>query len=112
MADLNFDAGLLLALGKLPFYKRLLTLFIDNHGNDVQQLSELIEHNDLAAAERLAHFLKGAAGSVGATPIHALASDLDAALKRGDRAEAQVVLASLAERLPRLIAAVRGALTA
>ncbi len=112
MADLNFDAGLVLALGKLPFYKRLLTLFVENHGNDVLQLGELIERNDLAAAERLAHFLKGAAGSVGATPIHALVSDLDAALKRGDRAAAQVALASLAERLPRLIAAVRGALIA
>ncbi len=112
MADLNFDAGLVLALGKLPFYKRLLKLFIDNHGDDVHQLAELIERNELAAAERLAHFLKGAAGSVGATPIHAMASDLDVALKCGDRAAAQAALAPLAERLPRLIAAVRDALVA
>jgi HPt (histidine-containing phosphotransfer) domain-containing protein len=96
----------------LPFYRHLLALFIDNHSNDVDQLAELIERDDLAAAERLAHFLKGAAGSVGATPIQALASDLDVALKRGDRAAARTALALLAERLNRLIAAVRDALAA
>jgi putative two-component system response regulator len=61
----------------------ILRLFADGHGEDVPRLSTLIGQNELVAAEKLAHALKGAAGNVGALPIHSLAANLDAALKRG-----------------------------
>jgi len=110
IADLDLAAGLRVVSGKLSLYRRILTLFADSHSADGQRLAALIGENDLIAAERLAHTLKGAAGSVGALPIHQLATELDAALKRGDRAAAEAALAPLAERLPRLITALQNAL--
>jgi signal transduction histidine kinase/CheY-like chemotaxis protein len=110
MPDLDLDAGLRLVRGKLPSYRRILTLFAEGHGDNLQRLTHLISQNDLDAAEKLAHALKGAAGNVGALPIHALATTLDDALKRGDGAAAQAALAPLAEHLPRLIEALQTAL--
>ena len=108
--DLDLDAGMRQVRGKLPSYRHILTLFADGHGEDVPRLTALTSQNDLDAAEKLAHALKGAAGNVGALPIHVLATSLDAALKRGDRPAAQAALAPLAERLPRLIEALQTAL--
>jgi len=110
IADLNMQAGLRLMHGKLENYRRVLKLFADGHGEDVTLISALIGQNDLIAAEKLAHALKGAAGNIGALPIHALATTLDAALKRGDSTAACAALAPLAEHLPKLIADLQAAL--
>jgi HPt (histidine-containing phosphotransfer) domain-containing protein/two-component sensor histidine kinase len=108
--DLDFDAGLRLMRGKLPSYQHILTLFAERQGDNLQRLTYLINQNDLDTAEQLAHAIKGAAGNVGALPIHALATTLDDALKRGDGAAAQAALTPLAEHLPRLIEALQTAL--
>jgi signal transduction histidine kinase/CheY-like chemotaxis protein len=108
--NLDLEAGLRLVGGKLESCRRILKLFADGHGEDVPRLTQLIAQNDLDAAEKLAHALKGAAGNIGALPIHALATSLDAALKRGERRAAEDALAPLAERLPALIEALRAAL--
>lgn len=110
IADLDLEAGIKVASGRLPFYRRLLKLFAEGHGDDARKLAEGIEQNDLVGAGVLAHKLKGAAGNVGAIPIHLLARDLDAALRRGDRPAAEAALISLRERLPALIAALQKAL--
>lgn len=111
IADLDLEAGLKSTRGKLASYRRILALCTEEHCNDVQVLTSLIEQNDLSAAEKVAHALKGAIGSIGAMPIHQLASELDNALKQGDKTAAEAALAPLAERLPRLIEALRVALT-
>ncbi|MFZ2267546.1 MAG: PAS domain S-box protein [Azonexus sp.] len=108
--DLDMAAGLRLVRGKLPSYRRVLKLFADGHGEDVLRLGELIRQGDLVAAEKIAHALKGAAGTIGATTIHALVSELDMALKRGDGELAQTALMPLAERLPSLLDALQAAL--
>ncbi|WP_341743747.1 hybrid sensor histidine kinase/response regulator [Azonexus hydrophilus] len=108
--DLELAAGLRLARGKVAFYRRLLEVFVEAHCNDAQELTRLIGQKQLDAAERVAHRLKGAAGNVGAVPIFLLATLLDTSLKQGDRARAEIDLALLAERLTRLIDALRAAL--
>lgn len=111
ITDLDLDAGLRLARGKLSFYRRLLSIFVETHADDAQQLAALVGRDDLVAAEKLAHKLKGTAGNVGALPISLLASVLDEALRQGDKIGAEAALALLAERLPRLIAALSSALS-
>lgn len=112
IGDLDLEAGLKLARGKQPFYRHLLTLFVDAHGRDAEQLAELLERHDMAAAQCLAHTLKGAAGNVGARPIHDLASMLDIALKNGDGPGAEAALKQLEARLPALIRALRAVFVA
>ncbi len=110
IADLDMEAGLKLTRGKLESYQRILKLFADGHGEDVARLAESIEQNDRIAAQKLAHALKGAAGNIGAQPIHELADRLDAVLKLGDKPAVEAALVPLAERLPKLIEALRAAL--
>ena len=109
--DLDLAAGLSFFRGKLPSYLRLLRLFVDSHRNDIQRLTELISQDELLAAGKVAHTLKGVVGNVGATNIHALVGELEAALKHGDRAAAQAVLVSLAERFGALIEALQAVLS-
>jgi len=56
------------------FVQRLSRLFRERHATDPQQLRDLVATRDLAAVERLAHELKGSAGSVFATEVERLAS--------------------------------------
>ena len=105
--DLDRSLGLSLVRGKVAHYRRILQLFVDGHGDDVGQLTALIGRGDLPAAEKLAHALKGAAGSIGATAIFALTDELDQALKQGAGAAAQAALVTLAARLPAMIAALQ-----
>ena len=107
---LDPEVGLKLTRGKLESYRRILHLFTEGHSDDVQRLTKLIEQEDFGAAERLAHALKGAAGSVGATLAHSLASALNSALKRVDRAAVKSALPPLAAHLPRLIEALQASL--
>jgi len=108
--DLELDAGLAPVRGQLDRYRRILGIFVASHDDDIEQLAELIVLGEMDAAERIAHTLKGVVGTIGAMPIHALASELDAALIRCDRAAAETTMAELAERLPRLIAALKAAI--
>jgi len=107
MADLDLAAGLHALSGSWLAYPRILALFTEHHCDDARQLTEHIERDDFAGAQRLAHALKGAAGTVGANTIQRLASDLEDALKRADRAQVQTTLVPLVERLPRLMAAIQ-----
>jgi signal transduction histidine kinase/HPt (histidine-containing phosphotransfer) domain-containing protein/ActR/RegA family two-component response regulator len=111
IADLDLETGLRLVRGKLAGYRKVLAMCVADHATDAQTLAELIEKNDLLAAEKVAHKLKGAAGSIGALPIHQLVTELDKALKQGDRAAAELALLPLADRLPRFIDALREALS-
>jgi len=111
--DLDLAAGLNLVRGKRSTYQHLLNLFVTTHHADGQQLAALIQQNDLVAAKKIAHALKGAAGNIGATTIYALACELDIALKAGDGAAAQTaqtVLVPLVKHLSALIEALRIAL--
>ncbi|MCK6399809.1 PAS domain S-box protein [Thauera aminoaromatica] len=110
IGDLDLESGLRTLGGSWLDYPPILGLFAEYHGDDARKLAEQIQQDDLAGARRLAHALKGAAGTVGATIVHRLAGDLEDALKRGDRAEVQAALVPLTERLPRLIAALQDAL--
>jgi two-component system sensor histidine kinase/response regulator len=107
---LDVATGLAQVRGKLTSYARILKLFADGHADDADRLRAFVAQGDLAATGLLAHALKGAAGNLGAREVQALAAALDAALKRGEAEAAQAPLARLAERLPRLIAALHAAL--
>lgn len=104
---LDLEAGLKVVRGNTTSYRRVLCLFAEGHLEDVERLTAFIERGELAAAQQLAHALKGAAGNVGATAIYALASTLDSALKQQDQVAAVAALAPLAEQLPPLLVALK-----
>lgn len=89
LPGLEVARGLAVMRGNVGKYRRLLTMFVDTHGDDMTRLRERLAAGDLRAAQRLTHGLKGAAATLGARGVAKLAAELDGAL-RGNASLAEV----------------------
>jgi len=107
---LDVHGGLSRVMGRSALYLSLLRKFPPNQREAVQQMRAALAKDDWVQAERIAHTLKGIAGTIGANALQTLAADLDHLLKAGqDRARAELaldmlepVLLQLCEDLERL----------
>jgi HPt (histidine-containing phosphotransfer) domain-containing protein len=61
----------------MPLYHRSLGLFVAHHGDDPKHLPRLAQAQDLHGLKQLAHSLVGAAATLGAEPVRALAQQLE-----------------------------------
>ena len=96
---------------KRPSYLRLLRLLVDTHDNDVVAIRASLAAGDAREAMRLAHSLKGAAGTLGASGIQLLAGKLELAIRNADPpADIEARLVELTNDLEPLFGAVRVAL--
>jgi CheY-like chemotaxis protein/HPt (histidine-containing phosphotransfer) domain-containing protein len=109
---LDVDTGLRIVRGKISSYVRVLRLFADGHGHDVEKLRELVVQGSFREAGRCAHALKGSAGSVGASGIQELAAELEASFKAPSPQDISTRLDRLAGELPRLIGDILAVLAA
>jgi CheY-like chemotaxis protein len=99
--------GLKCLNGKLDSYLRLLRRFVDVHGGDAVILRRQLSADDCNGARRLAHTLKGVAGSLGAVRVQSLATELDALLSgQGDGSRITALASALETELTSLAAAV------
>ncbi len=80
IAGLDVKAGLRMTRGSPEKFAALLRLFVEHHEGDMARLRSCLAGTDVEAARRLAHSLKGAAGSIGATVLYDLAAALEAAI--------------------------------
>jgi len=80
---LDVDQGLRLVAGKQRLYQSLLARFISGQGSVPTAIAEALQAGDRAAAERLAHTLKGLAGSIGAPGLQALSARVEQAVREG-----------------------------
>jgi signal transduction histidine kinase/CheY-like chemotaxis protein len=114
---LDVKAGLKIVRGKLTSYQRVLSMFAQGHGNDHQTLHDYLQHAQFELAQRLAHTLKGSAGSIGAARLAQLSADLEQSIKNRvpDQANSQLKqialeLNALIEGIHRLLPPPAGAL--
>jgi CheY-like chemotaxis protein len=70
--------------GQPRLLARLLRDLRDDHRSDRVRIEQALETGDLATASRLAHTLKGVAGTLGAQDLQASAAALEDALRQGD----------------------------
>ena len=77
---LNSAFGLHSVHGRLSTYNRLLSQFSQGHSTDFTLISEKLASGNHEEARRLAHSLKGAAGTLGAEALQKSAADLEAAI--------------------------------
>jgi CheY-like chemotaxis protein len=68
--------------GRPASYDRLLRSFLLSHRDDINLIRVALDEGRCLDAERLAHSLKGLAGTFGAVTVQTLAIELDAALKK------------------------------
>jgi len=110
LAGLDVELGLR-NIPKWPSYLRLLRLLVDTHDNDVTVMRTHLATGDTREAMRVAHSLKGAAGTLGASGIQLLAGELEQAIRNdGPPGDIEDRLVELANDLTPLFGAVRAAL--
>jgi PAS domain S-box-containing protein len=86
---LDTALGLKSMRGRVSSYLRLLRTYLNSHADDSGQLRQRLAAGNFDEARRIAHSLKGASGTLGATRMQAVAAELEAALR--DRAAADIV---------------------
>jgi two-component system sensor histidine kinase/response regulator len=97
--------------GRVERLAHLLRVFADSHREAPARLRERLDCGDGDGARRIAHGLKGAAATLGATAIQAQALDLELALREArSRAELEPLIERLEETLGALLDALRAAL--
>jgi HPt (histidine-containing phosphotransfer) domain-containing protein len=75
--------GLRYTANNMNLYRKVLGKFADQQANVVEEISRALQANDRELAQRLAHTLKGLAGSMGLPRLAETATSLDSALKAG-----------------------------
>jgi HPt (histidine-containing phosphotransfer) domain-containing protein len=103
ITGLDINRGLASVRGKLEKYWPLLNEFVQRHGDDMVTLKSQLDQHLIEEPHRIAHTLKGTAGTLGLVQIQAAAGRLEAALGLGETnvtklideiAESQKLLAS------------------
>jgi len=93
-------------LGRAPRLLELLQRFAQDHGHDGHTLQSLLDSHDQEGALRLAHTLKGLAGTLGLTEVQQHATLAEKAIRRHDTAATALTLASLTTALETVCPAV------
>lgn len=97
--------------GRRESYIRLLRQFADAHAGDGAALLSSLKAGDYREAQRLAHNLKGVAGTLGAADVQAAAAALDGALKEQRSGDEVLLLGNQLEAALRpVLAGIRDAL--
>lgn len=78
---LDVTFGLACVRGRLSSYIGLLTRFAENHAEDVANISTTLAAGNVKEVQRLAHSLKGAAGTLGIKGVQAAAAALETAIR-------------------------------
>ena len=78
---LDMQAGLQRALGRESLYRQLLGKFVRGQRGVPQAIEQALHAADALTAERLAHTLKGVAGTIGALPLQEAAAELELAVR-------------------------------
>jgi len=87
-------------------YRRLLLMFLAEHAQDGTAIRAALKSNDIELAQRLAHTLKGLAGTVGAGELRAVAKDLEMAIAEGKEPLFEPLLMQLEQKLAVVMASI------
>ena len=103
--------GLRRALGKPALFLSILRQFVSGQQSAIQQIEQALEKDDWQTAERIAHTLKGTAGTIAATEIQQEAQTLETLIhQHPDKATIITALVPLRALLDPLVHALVAAL--
>jgi PAS domain S-box-containing protein len=103
--------GLFYADGNPVFYLKLLQHFRGKFGDVMAHLRAALDQSGHDEAKRLAHSLRGTAGTIGATRLQRLASSLEEALTESRLDALEDLLATMDEETLRVLADIDAALS-
>jgi len=107
-AGIESTAALAGMMGDEELYRRLLGRFRDREAGFAERFAAAWSARDMPTATRLAHDLKSASGTLGATAVREAAESLEHACSNGaDAAEIDALVAAVVEHLDPVIAGLR-----
>ncbi|MBF0400691.1 MAG: response regulator [Magnetococcales bacterium] len=86
VAGINVRAGLAHVAGDTALYRSLLETFVENHAHGIAEIEAAVSQGEMGRARRLAHTLKGVAGTLGATRLALLLAEWEAVLANNPQA--------------------------
>jgi len=107
LAGINTQSGLKKVGGNVAAYVKILIKFYHDHHQDITTIKTATDQHDLVTAGRVAHTLKGVAGSIGADTLYQTVVDLEIVLKQADLSQVPPRLAKTAEQLNIVLAAIQ-----
>ncbi len=108
---LRMEAALQRVGGNAQLMRKLLARFVETQIDAMQRIADAIENNDLAAATREAHTVKGLAGNIGATGMADSAGKVEHMLAQGVAQGRDEALASMGMELSELVSRISMALS-
>ncbi len=109
---LNMADGLRRVMGRQALYESVLRKFLAGGREFDGHMRAALSAEDWPTAERLAHTLKGTAGSVGATPVQEAALNLETLIKsHASNGDIEAAFAALNDLLGALLKALEGVLS-
>jgi HPt (histidine-containing phosphotransfer) domain-containing protein len=84
IAGVNIADGLMRVAGNRQLYRDLLRQFAAKQADAAAQISTALESGDQKLAERIAHTVKGVAGTIGITKVQSAAQKVEKAIREGE----------------------------
>jgi HPt (histidine-containing phosphotransfer) domain-containing protein len=81
LPGIDINEGLKRVGDNRKLFRKLLVDFREDHGNDIPAIREALDQGRAGVARRLAHTIKGVAGTIGAEELRSTAAELETALK-------------------------------
>ena len=99
IAGIDTQTGLTRVNNNPDLYLQLLTKLVEDHSDDARRISEALGAGDNAKAQRIAHTMKGIAGSIGAHTLQHRAAMLEQAFQLEQDDQIENLLGGFAELL-------------
>jgi two-component system, sensor histidine kinase and response regulator len=100
------ESGLARLRGNHALYRKLLLQFRANHAGISEQVRAALAAGNTEEAVRLAHSLKGVAGTLGAGAIQAAAAALETDLETADQSRLEELLAGVDEPMREVVSSI------
>ena len=105
LEGVDVNMGLSSVNGDWKLYTRLLKNFHGRHQDINENIQNELARGNHRAAQRLAHTIKGLAGTIGARRLSEMSAQLESAIKNDDHDRIPVLLDRFAKELARVMAA-------
>ena len=110
MPGIDTGKGVQQSGGRVRSYLKLLAKFVDNQSDVIRLIHSALKDGRHDESLRLAHTLKGVAGTIGATALQTVAARLEAEWKQQPGLHHEMLLAELATELERTMTVIVAAL--
>lgn len=106
----NAELGLYRSVGSKPLYLKVIRRFVDDFDGYIQKIGNSLQNGEKEQAVRMAHTLKGIAGTIGCTKLQEMAAKLEFQISSDDVKLETLSWNKLGDILQQLIERVRKAI--